>query len=77
MRERIQRGTLEVRQVGDFWDAVIVLGAWVETLESFDTRGEAEAWVAERVALEGTVQDCCGGTYPRHRLGCMAAGFDR
>jgi hypothetical protein len=48
MRERIQRGTLEVRPVGDFWDAVIVLGAWVETLESFDTRGEAEAWVADR-----------------------------
>lgn len=45
---KIMQGTLEVRQCGDWWDVVLVHGQWREVLASLDTRGEAEAWVADR-----------------------------
>lgn len=48
-RERIMQGTFEVRQCGDWWDVVLVHGRWREVVTSLDTRGEAEAWVADRV----------------------------
>jgi hypothetical protein len=45
---RIQRGTLEVVQVGDFWEVRLNIGGClVELLITTETRSDAEIFVAD------------------------------